>query len=77
MWRCTSSPAAPYEPYFRAVEAVCEPLGGRPHWGKVHYRDAGSLRGVYPRFDDFLAVRERLDPARVFTNAYLDQVLGP
>jgi L-gulonolactone oxidase len=66
----------PYEPYFRAVEAVCEPLGGRPHWGKLHYRDADSLRKVYPRFDDFLSVRERLDPARVFTNGYLDRVLG-
>ena len=67
---------APYEPYFRAVEAVCQPLGGRPHWGKLHYRDAASLRPVYPRFGDFVAVRDRLDPARVFTNAYLDRVLG-
>jgi L-gulonolactone oxidase len=67
---------SPYEPYFRAVEAVCEPLGGRPHWGKLHYRNADSLRTVYPRFDEFLAVREKLDPARVFTNGYLDRVLG-
>jgi L-gulonolactone oxidase len=68
---------SPYEPYFRAVEAVCAPLGGRPHWGKIHYRDAASLRTAYPRFDDFLAVRDRLDPSRLFTNAYLDRVLGP
>ncbi|MFG1605530.1 D-arabinono-1,4-lactone oxidase [Actinoplanes sp. NPDC049265] len=67
---------SPYEPYFRAVEAVCEPLGGRPHWGKLHYREAASLRTAYPRFDDFLAVRDRLDPARVFANEYLDRVLG-
>ena len=67
---------APYEPYFRAVEAVCRPLDGRPHWGKLHYRDAASLRPAYPRFDAFLAARDRLDPARVFTNAYLDRVLG-
>ncbi|WP_229071848.1 D-arabinono-1,4-lactone oxidase [Actinoplanes sp. DH11] len=65
-----------YEPYFKAVEALCEPLGGRPHWGKLHYRDAASLRPAYPRFDDFVAVRDRLDPARVFTNDYLDRVLG-
>ena len=67
---------SPYEPYFRAVEAVCVPLGGRPHWGKLHYRDADSLRKVYPKFDDFLGVRDKLDPARVFTNGYLDRVLG-
>jgi FAD-linked oxidoreductase len=65
-----------YEPYFRAVESLCEPLGGRPHWGKLHYREAADLRPVYPRFDDFVAVRDRLDPARVFTNEYLDRVLG-
>jgi FAD-linked oxidoreductase len=67
---------SPYEPYFRAVEALCEPLGGRPHWGKLHYRDADSLRTAYPKFDDFRAVRDRIDPNRTFTNAYLDRVLG-
>jgi len=67
---------SPYEPYFRAFEAVCEPLGGRPHWGKMHFRDADSLRRVYPHFDDFLGVRDKLDPARVFANGYLDRVLG-
>ncbi|MBU2667662.1 FAD-binding protein [Actinoplanes bogorensis] len=67
---------SPYEPYFRAFEAVCQPLGGRPHWGKLHYRTAEDLRPVYPKFDDFVAVRDRLDPARVFTNEYLDRVLG-
>ena len=67
---------SPYEPYFRAFEAVCKPLGGRPHWGKLHYRTAEDLRPVYPKFDDFVAVRDRLDPARTFTNEYLDRVLG-
>jgi L-gulonolactone oxidase len=65
-----------YEPYFRAVEAVCRPLGGRPHWGKLHYRTADDLRPAYEKFDDFVAVRDEFDPARVFANAYLDRVLG-
>ncbi|MEJ3749746.1 D-arabinono-1,4-lactone oxidase [Actinomycetes bacterium KLBMP 9797] len=68
---------APYEPYFRAFEEVAQALGGRPHWGKLHYRDAESLRAAYPRFDDFRAVRDKLDPHRVFANPYLDRVLGP
>ncbi|HEY3505631.1 MAG TPA: D-arabinono-1,4-lactone oxidase [Actinocatenispora sp.] len=66
----------PYEPYFRAVEAVMRDLDGRPHWGKMHWRDADSLRATYPRFDDFLAVRDRLDPDRVFANAYTRRVFG-
>ena len=52
-------------------------FGGRPHWGKMHFQDAASLTRLYPRFGDFLAVRDRLDPDRVFTNSYLERVLGP
>ncbi|HYH33717.1 MAG TPA: D-arabinono-1,4-lactone oxidase, partial [Nocardioides sp.] len=50
--------------------------GGRPHWGKLHTLAAAGLRALHPRFDDFLAVRDRLDPDRVFGNAHLRQVLG-
>jgi FAD-linked oxidoreductase len=64
------------EEYFRAVEQIMMAHDGRPHWGKVHYRDAASLRTAYPRFDDFLDVRDRLDPLRVFSNPYLSRVLG-
>jgi FAD-linked oxidoreductase len=66
----------PYEPYFQAFERVATALDGRPHWGKLHYRTAESLRSVYPRFDDFLAVRDRMDPQRIFANAYTERVLG-
>jgi FAD-linked oxidoreductase len=64
------------EEYFRAVEQIMMAHDGRPHWGKLHYRDAASLRTAYPRFDDFLDVRDRLDPLRVFSNPYLSRVLG-
>ena len=49
---------------------------GRPHWGKMHTLDADYLRQRYGRFDDFVAVRDELDPQRVFSNPYLDRVLG-
>ncbi|SDU58295.1 D-arabinono-1,4-lactone oxidase [Gordonia westfalica] len=62
--------------YFADVESILTGLGGRPHWGKMHTRDAEYLRSVYPRFDEFLAVRDRYDPARVFANDYLRRVLG-
>jgi len=67
---------APHQEYFREVEAVMTALGGRPHWGKLHTRDADYLRGAYPRFADFATLRDELDPARRFANAYLEQVLG-
>ncbi len=65
-----------HEPYFRAVEAIAAAVGGRPHWGKLHYRDADSLRAEYPRLDEFAGLRDRLDPHRMFGNDYLRRVLG-
>ncbi|MGR0318326.1 D-arabinono-1,4-lactone oxidase [Agromyces sp. ZXT2-3] len=62
--------------YFAGVEEIMRSFGGRPHWGKMHTQTAATLREVYPRFDDFLAVRDRLDPQRLFANPYLDRVLG-
>jgi FAD-linked oxidoreductase len=67
----------PFEPYFRAVEAVMDELGGRPHWGKRHFQSAATLRGRYPEWERFQAVRRRLDPEGRFANAYTDRVLGP
>jgi FAD-linked oxidoreductase len=63
--------------YFAAVESVLRAHDGRPHWGKMHTRTAVDLRPVYPHFDDFVAARDRLDPAGVFENRYLRTVLGP
>ncbi|MBM7505395.1 D-arabinono-1,4-lactone oxidase [Agromyces aurantiacus] len=62
--------------YFAAVEAIMRGFGGRPHWGKMHTMTAETLRDAYPRFDDFLRVRDELDPDRRFANPYLDRVLG-
>ena len=66
----------PHEAYFGAVESVMTALGGRPHWGKLHTRTAAQLRPLYPRFDDFVEIRDRLDPEGRFRNPYLDRVLG-
>jgi L-gulono-1,4-lactone dehydrogenase len=66
-----------WESYFRSVEAIMDGYGGRPHWGKRHFQTAGTLADRYPRFDHFLAARERLDPEGTFRNEYLDRVLGP
>ncbi|MFF0161069.1 D-arabinono-1,4-lactone oxidase [Streptomyces sp. NPDC005263] len=67
---------APYHAYFTAAERIFTAYEGRPHWGKVHTRDAEYLDGVYPRFGEFTALRDRLDPDRRFQNAYLRRVLG-
>ncbi|MCP2637819.1 FAD-binding protein [Microbacterium sp. HD4P20] len=62
--------------YFEAVEQIMVSHDGRPHWGKMHTLDAGVLRERYPRFDEFVALRDRLDPDRLLRNPHLDRVLG-
>lgn len=62
--------------YFSGLEPILREAGGRPHWGKVHTRTAADLAPAYSRFGDFLAMRDRLDPDRVFANDHLRRVLG-
>ena len=44
---------------------------------KLHFQTAETLAPRYPQWDAFQKVRARLDPQGIFTNAYLDRVLGP
>jgi FAD-linked oxidoreductase len=66
-----------FDRYFRGVEAIMDEIGGRPHWGKLHYQRADTLAPRYPEWARFQAVRSQLDPDGVFANPYLDRVLGP
>jgi L-gulono-1,4-lactone dehydrogenase len=66
-----------YDTYFQGVERIMVGYGGRPHWGKMHFQGHEALAERYPRWDEFQAVRRRLDPEGRFTNQYLERVLGP
>jgi FAD/FMN-containing dehydrogenase len=67
----------PYDQYFRGVEGIVGQVGGRPHWGKLHFQTAATLADRYPMWSQFQDVRRRLDPDGMFANAYTDRVLGP
>ncbi len=67
---------ATHAAYLEAMEAILRDHDGRPHWGKLHTRTAADLAPAYPRFGEFVALRDRLDPDRVFANDYLRRVLG-
>jgi len=62
--------------YLGAMEAIMRDHNGRPHWGKLHTRTAENLAPAYPLFGEFLALRDRCDPDRVFANHHLRRVLG-
>jgi FAD/FMN-containing dehydrogenase len=62
--------------YFAAVEPIFWKYNGRPHWGKLHTLNARQLRTLYPRWQEFIEVRQALDPAGKFLNAHLSSILG-
>ena len=64
------------QPFFRNVEDILRAYDARPHWGKMHYREADELSKLYPRWDEFITLRNQLDPQRTFSNAYSDTVFG-
>jgi L-gulonolactone oxidase len=65
-----------YEPYFRDVADIMSDYEGRPHWGKMHFLADVELSKLYPRWNEFIAAREKIDPHRTFANAYTEQVFG-
>jgi FAD-linked oxidoreductase len=62
--------------YFAAAQDIFTAHEGRPHWGKMHTLDATYFAEHYDAFDDFVTVRDDADPDRLFSNPYLDRVLG-
>ncbi len=71
-----TNPQTDHTDYFARVEEVLRGFDGRPHWGKLHTRTAADLAPSYPRWQEFVAMRDRLDPDRLFSNPYLGRVLG-
>ena len=51
-----------YDAIFDLVEPILQKYQGRPHWGKLHSMSAASLRELYPQWDDFIRLRQQLDP---------------
>jgi FAD/FMN-containing dehydrogenase len=62
-------------PLFEICEAIFRRYDGRPHWGKYHTMTAEEAARLYPKYDDFRALRKRLDPTGKLLNAYLRNLL--
>ncbi|MGK0387921.1 MAG: FAD-linked oxidoreductase [Maribacter sp.] len=66
----------PYKQYLDDMEAIFKKYDGRPHWGKLHYQTSDSLSKLYPKWDDFHAIRKEMDPNGMFLNQYLKDIFG-
>jgi FAD/FMN-containing dehydrogenase len=63
----------PIMEFFRTLEPVFREFGGRPHWGKKHTLQNKEISSLYPRWNDFLAFRKKMDPDGIFLNEYLEK----
>jgi FAD/FMN-containing dehydrogenase len=58
--------------FFHEIDEAMLSFDARPHWGKQPYfLQPDLLRSRYPRWDDFVDVRRKLDPTGTFLNAPL------
>jgi alditol oxidase len=64
-------------PALALVEERLAPLRARPHWGKLFGTSPETVRGLYPRWDDFRRLMYRYDPAGKFRNDLLDRYFPP
>ena len=67
----SGGPGVDYWDYLLDVDAILRQYGARPHWGKLHFNNAEDMPALYPRFEDFRAIRRRLDPEGRFLNDHL------
>jgi FAD/FMN-containing dehydrogenase len=62
---------------FSRFEPLMRQHGGRPHWGKHFTLTRDEIKAMYGTgYDQFVSIRDRLDPDRVFANSLLTELFG-
>lgn len=64
----------PFEEYFSDIEPIFVAFGGRPHWAKKHHLKANQLMKLYPKWNEFHALRRKLDPEGFLMNNHLKEI---
>jgi len=72
----SGQPGTEYWGYLRAADALLAQFDARVHWGKLHFLTPERLHALYPRAQDFIAIRRELDPQGVFLNAHLRELFA-
>lgn len=72
----SGEPGKDYWNYLRAVDRILRGYGARPHWGKMHFLTGEDVTSIYPRANDFRALRRELDPEGFYLNDHLSALFG-
>jgi FAD/FMN-containing dehydrogenase len=65
-----------YQGFLEDIDDTLRAFAARPHWGKTHFFNAERLQEVYPRYDDFVALRRKMDPDGLFLNEHLRNMVA-
>jgi L-gulono-1,4-lactone dehydrogenase len=65
-----------HEEFFTELEtSLVNKYHGRPHWGKINFLDYQTAHALYQeQLDEFIFLREKLDPDGMFLNPYKTKV---
>jgi FAD-linked oxidoreductase len=66
----------PHQPYFNDIEKIMLEYGGRPHWGKMHSLKSDTFSKLYPKWNDFVDLKNKLDPQEMFSNDYVKEIFS-
>jgi len=64
------------EKLFDLCEAIFRNHGGRPHWAKLHTATREELTALYPKYEEFCALRRKLDLQGKFLNEHLSPLFA-
>ncbi|MGN6517253.1 MAG: D-arabinono-1,4-lactone oxidase [Rhizomicrobium sp.] len=65
-----------YDFFFTLIEPIFRRHGGRPHWGKLNNLQTQDFASLYPRWNDFVALRREMDPEGRLMNSYLKGIMA-
>lgn len=63
----------PRKRYWAKYEEIMRRNGGRPHWAKANSCVHKDFENMYPAFQNFCSIREKLDPLGMFLNNFLEK----
>ncbi|KAI3641823.1 hypothetical protein MIR68_000092 [Amoeboaphelidium protococcarum] len=61
--------------FWQEYESIMQRYNGRPHWAKQHQLTPSDLNVLYPKFEEFCALRKQMDPDGRFVNNYIQRHL--
>lgn len=62
--------------YQQQAETLLTDLGARPHWGKLHTLATYDFPMLFPKWEQFKALKKELDPHDVFANGWTRELFS-